>query len=63
MESGKSRAEVVKQMKAALDLQIMATPSFLIGRTVGDVVDGSIIMGAQPLSAFEAKLREAEAGR
>jgi len=63
LESGKDRAEVLKQMKVASDLQIVATPSFLIGRTVGDVVDGSIITGAQPLSVFEAKLKEAEAAR
>lgn len=63
LESGRDRAEVLKQMKAASDLQIVATPSFLIGRNVADVVDGSIITGAHPLSVFEAKLKEAEAAR
>jgi len=63
LEGGKDRADVMKQMKTASDLQIVATPSFLIGRTVADVVDGSIITGAQPLSVFEAKLKEAETAR
>jgi protein-disulfide isomerase len=63
LESGKDRTEVLKQIKSASDLQIVATPSFLIGRAVADVVDGSIITGAQPLSVFEAKLKEAEAAR
>jgi len=63
LEGGKDRADVVKQMKTASDLQIVATPSFLIGRTVADVVEGSIVTGAQPLSVFEAKLKEAEASR
>ena len=63
LESGKDRADITKQMKTASDLRIMATPSFLIGRTVGDVVDGSIITGAQPLSVFEAKLKEAEGAK
>ena len=48
-------------MKTASDLQIVATPSFPIGKTVGDVVDGSIITDAQPFAAFETKLKEAEA--
>jgi predicted DsbA family dithiol-disulfide isomerase len=63
LESGKNRADVMKQMKMASDMRIVATPSFLIGRTAAGVVDGSIIMGAQPLSVFEAKVKEAEAAR
>jgi predicted DsbA family dithiol-disulfide isomerase len=63
LEGGKDRADVMKQMKTASDLQIVATPSFLIGKTAGDTVDGAIVTGAQPLSVFEAKLKEAEAAR
>jgi protein-disulfide isomerase len=63
LEGGKDRAEVMKQIKSASELLIVATPSFLIGRTVEDVVNGSIITGAQPLSVFEAKLKEAETAR
>jgi protein-disulfide isomerase len=63
LESGKNREQVAKQIKTASDLRIVATPSFLIGRTTPDVVDGAIVTGAQPLSTFEARLKDAEAAR
>jgi protein-disulfide isomerase len=63
LEGGKDRPDVMKQMKTASELQIVATPSFLIGRTVADVVEGSIVTGAQPIAVFETKLKEAEAAR
>ena len=59
LESGKHKPEVLKAIKTASGMQITATPSFLIGKTQGEVVEGAIIVGAQPLSVFEAKLREA----
>jgi predicted DsbA family dithiol-disulfide isomerase len=59
LESGKHKAEIQSDMQTALSLQITATPSFLIGRTTGEDLDGSILIGAQPLSAFEAKINSA----
>jgi protein-disulfide isomerase len=47
-------------MQIATSLQINGTPSFLIGKANDDEVSGAIIVGAQPFSVFEAKLREAE---
>ncbi|HXE63639.1 MAG TPA: thioredoxin domain-containing protein [Bryobacteraceae bacterium] len=63
LATGAQRGEIDKQMKTASNLQIVATPSFLIGRTASDVVDGAIITGAQPLSAFEAKILEIGSSR
>lgn len=63
LESGKDRTEVMKQMTVASDLRIVATPSFLIGRTVADTVEGVIVTGAQSFSVFEGKLKEAESTR
>jgi protein-disulfide isomerase len=37
---------------------ISGTPSFLIGRSNGDVVDGLILVGAQPFGAFDKQLKE-----
>ena len=36
---------------------ISATPSFVLGRTVADGVDGVLLIGAQPFQAFDAKLK------
>jgi len=60
LESGKHKLEVQNDVQVAASLQINATPSFLIGRITRDEVSGSIVLGALPFSAFEAKLKEAE---
>lgn len=61
LEGGKHKLEVQSDVQVAASLQINATPAFLIGKIAGDEVDGAIILGALPFSAFEAKLKEAEA--
>lgn len=59
LESGKHKLEIQKDQQVASALQINGTPSFLVGKTKGEEVSGAIIVGAQPFSVFEAKLREA----
>jgi predicted DsbA family dithiol-disulfide isomerase len=61
LEGDKHKREIQNDLQVALSLQIMATPSFLIGKTTGEEVSGAIVIGAQSFSAFEAKLKEAEA--
>src|SRR5437764_12044775 len=51
---------IQNDIQVAAALQINGTPSFLVGKTVGEEVSGAIIVGAQPFSVFEAKFREAE---
>jgi len=60
LESGKHKLEVQNDMGVASSLQINGTPSFLIGKTTGDELSGAIVIGAQPFSVFEAKLKEAD---
>jgi protein-disulfide isomerase len=62
LESGKHKSEIQNDMQVAASLQINGTPAFLIGKVTGDEVSGAIVVGAQPFSVFEAKLKEAEAG-
>jgi protein-disulfide isomerase len=61
LESGKHKLEIQNDIQVAASLQINATPAFLIGKITGDEVDGAIVLGALPFSAFEAKLKEAAA--
>jgi protein-disulfide isomerase len=58
LAGGKHKPDIETDMQAAGALQIDGTPSFLIGKITGEEVEGSIIVGSQPLSAFEAKLKE-----
>jgi len=60
LQSGKHKSDVQNDMEAASSLQIMGTPSFLVGKTKGDELDGDILVGAQPLGVFETRLRETE---
>lgn len=60
LESGKHKSEVQNDMQAASALQIMGTPSFLVGKTVNEELSGDILVGAQPISAFESRLRGIE---
>jgi protein-disulfide isomerase len=61
LESGKHKLEIQNDQQVAASLQINGTPSFLVGKAVGEEVSGAIIVGAQPFSVFEAKLKEVEA--
>jgi protein-disulfide isomerase len=63
LDSGKHVQEIRNERQVAASLQIQGTPSFLIGKTNGDEVSGSIIQGALPLSAFEEKIRQVVTAR
>jgi protein-disulfide isomerase len=61
LETGKHKLEIQNDQQVASSLQINGTPSFVVGKTNGDELFGSIIVGAQPLSVFEEKLVAAQA--
>jgi protein-disulfide isomerase len=60
LSSGKYREAIQKDAADAASLGVSGTPSFIVGRTTPDGVDGSLLVGAQPLAAFEAKFKELE---
>ena len=59
----KFKAQIEKDMTDAGLAGIGGTPSFVIGRNVGDGVEGVKVVGAQPFGVFDAKLKEALAMR
>jgi len=63
LDSGKHRQTIQNDVAEAASLNIGGTPSFVIGRSTADGVDGEVFVGAQPLAAFEAKLKEFESGK
>jgi protein-disulfide isomerase len=60
LDSEKHKEAVLDSQRTASALNVSGTPSFLIGKTTAEGVDGVIFVGAQPLAAFEAKLKEFE---
>lgn len=58
LESGKHRAAIRQDILEAVSLGVNGTPSFVIGRSTEQGVEGELLVGAQPLAVFEAKLKE-----
>ncbi|MDD5057534.1 MAG: DsbA family protein [Sideroxydans sp.] len=58
MDDGKHLQEINDEAKYAHSLGITGTPTFVLGKVVGDSVQGKMIVGAQPLAVFEAGIKE-----
>jgi protein-disulfide isomerase len=51
-------AEIHKDMSDARAVNVEGTPSFVLGRTAAQGLDGVLIVGAQPFAAFDGKIKE-----
>jgi protein-disulfide isomerase len=49
-------AQIDASSKAANNVGLTGTPSFVLGRATGDAVDGAAIVGAQPYEVFAARI-------
>lgn len=58
LDKGKYKDAIERDKTEAASLKIGGTPSFIIGRSTPDGVEGEVVVGAQPLPVFEAKLSE-----
>jgi protein-disulfide isomerase len=58
MDEGKHLQEIRDEAQYAQSLGITGTPTFVLGKVVGDSVEGRVIVGAQPLASFEAAINE-----
>jgi protein-disulfide isomerase len=58
MTEGKHLNEIGDAVKYAQSLGINGTPTFVLGKVEGDSINGRVIVGAQPLEAFEAAINE-----
>jgi len=57
MNSNRHGARLEADAAEAAVLRINATPTFIVGKSTAGGVEGKVIAGAQPYSAFEAELR------
>jgi protein-disulfide isomerase len=62
MDSGRHLPEIKDGITAANAVGINGTPSFVVGRVTGDYLEGYLLVGAQPFSAFEALIKEIQSG-
>ena len=63
MTDGKHLKEISDETKYAQSLGINGTPTFVLGKVVGESVEGKEIVGAQPLESFESAINEMLAKR
>lgn len=58
LKEEKFDAEIQADMAEASRVGVRGTPTFIVGRSSGETLDGVVIVGVQPYSVFEAKFSE-----
>jgi len=58
VESQKYKNAIQADMQTAQQIGANGTPSFVLGKTTADGVDGELIIGAMPYDVFDQKLKE-----
>jgi protein-disulfide isomerase len=58
MADGKHLKEIGAEARYAQSLGITGTPTFIVGKTAGDSVEGRVIVGALPIENFAAVIDE-----
>ena len=56
--SGKFESSIKQQGEIASSAGINGTPSFVVGKSTKQGVDGVVLVGAQPYSAFDSQIRK-----
>lgn len=58
LTGGKYREAVQKDVAEAASLNVSGTPTFIIGKSTPDGVDGVFLVGAHPFESFQQKLKD-----
>jgi predicted DsbA family dithiol-disulfide isomerase len=58
VESEKYKNAVQTDVMEAMKIGASGTPTFVVGKSTPDGVDGEIVVGAQPYPMFDQKLKE-----
>lgn len=59
LQSDRHLAEIDQDAKDAKSVRLTGTPSFIIGKTARDEITGQVVIGAQPLNAFDNAISKA----
>jgi protein-disulfide isomerase len=63
IESGKYLEPVQSDAAEAMKIGADGTPSFVIGKSIPDGVDGELVVGAMPYQVFDQKLKELDGSK
>lgn len=58
MKSNRHLAAIDKDARDAASVRLTGTPSFIIGKTTSDQINGKVVIGAQPLNVFDAAITQ-----
>lgn len=58
MDSNKYAAEIAAEQLEGTKVGVAGTPTFVIGRTNGDSIEGPMLVGALPYATFDGALKE-----
>ena len=61
LQSERYLAEIDQDAADAKSVSLTGTPSFVIGKTASDEINGQVVIGAQPLNVFDAAISKAMA--
>ena len=59
LQSDRHLAEIDQDAKDANAVRLTGTPSFIIGKSTGDTITGQVVIGAQPMNAFDRAISKA----
>jgi protein-disulfide isomerase len=57
IDTDRYKADIDRDMAEGLKLGVNGTPTFFVGKTAPDGIEGQRIVGAQPFPAFEAQIK------
>lgn len=57
VQSEKYKAAIQKDIQEALKVGANGTPSFVVGKTTPDSIEGELVIGAMPYQTFDEKLK------
>jgi protein-disulfide isomerase len=58
IDSGKYKEQVQNDVLEAMRIGANGTPTFIVGKSVANGVDGELLVGALPFQMFDLKLKE-----
>jgi predicted DsbA family dithiol-disulfide isomerase len=63
VESEKYKNAIQTDVLEAMKIGANGTPTFVIGKSTADGVEGEVMEGAMPFPTFEQKLKDVQAGK
>jgi protein-disulfide isomerase len=63
LQSNRHLDEIDQDAKDAKAMRLTGTPSFIVGQTTSDEINGQVVIGAQPMKAFDAAISNALADK